>query len=320
MGKQRYHFNTKTHRFEATRPDLRQHLIKIGIPALLAVLLSFGIRYSLGSEISNPKEIKLLAEKELILDQYLTVEEKVKELEATLLELQNRDDNIYRSFYEMEPISASLRDAGRGGAIQYPNLQGYENSYLMIDLTERLDMAGVKLDVQSNSFSALLSKAEDHKQLINHKPSIQPISLDNFYWISSLYGYRTDPMTKRRAMHRGVDFAGRVGLNVYSTGDGVVVRTKVSSYGFGREVLVDHGFGYVTRYGHLNEILVHMGQEVNRGTIIGSLGSSGKSTGPHLHYEVRHYGSAKNPKDYYSEDLSPEEYSAIVNLAGSVEN
>ncbi len=320
MGKQRYHFNTNSHRYEATRPNLRQHLIKFGIPALIAVLLSFGIRYSLGRQISNPKEIKLLAEKELILDQYLTVEEKVKELESTLLDLQTRDDNIYRSFYEMEPISASLREAGRGGAIQYPNLQGYENSHLMIDLTERLDMAGVKLDVQSNSFSTLLSKAEDHKQLINHKPSIQPISLDHFYWISSVYGYRTDPMSKRRAMHRGVDFAARVGRNVYSTGDGVVVRTKVSRYGFGREVLVDHGFGYVTRYAHLNEILVHMGQKVKRGTVVGSLGSSGKSTGPHLHYEVRQYGSAKNPKDYYSEDLSPEEYSAVVNLAGSVEN
>lgn len=320
MGKQRYHFNTITHRYEASQRGFRQHLIKFGIPALIAILLSFGIRYSLGRQISNPKEIKLLAEKEVILDHYLTVEEKVKELESTLLDLQYWDDNIYRSFYQMEPISATLRDAGRGGAEQYPNLQGYENSGVMIDLTERLDMAGVKLDVQSNSFQALLLKAEDHKQLINHKPSIQPISLDNFYWISSVYGYRIDPMSKRRAMHRGVDFAGRVGLDVYATGDGVVVRTKVSRYGFGKEVLVDHGFGYVTRYGHLNEILVHMGQKVDRGTVIGTLGSTGKSTGPHLHYEVRQFGSSKNPKDYYSEDLSPEEYSSIIKQAGFVEN
>ncbi len=125
---------------------------------------------------------------------------------------------------------------------------------------------------------------------------------------------------RRCVLKAGVDFAGRVGLKVFSTGDGVVVRTKDSRYGFGKEVLVDHGFGYVTRYAHLNEILVHIGQEVNRGAVVGALGSTGKSTGPHLHYEVRQYGSPKNPKHYYSEDLSPEEYSAIVNLAGSVEN
>ncbi len=320
MGLQRYHFNKVTHQYEAIRPSLKRRMIQYGIPVIIAVLLSFGIRYSMGRQISNPKEIKLLVEKELILDQYLTVEEKVKELEATLLELQYWDDNIYRSFYEMEPISASLRDAGRGGAEQYTNLQGYESSEVMINLTQRLDMADVKLDVQSTSFSALLSKAEDHRNLLDHKPSIQPISLDKFYWISSVYGYRTDPMSKRRAMHRGVDFAARVGRDVHVTGDGVVVRTKIASYGFGKEVLVDHGFGYVTRYAHLDEILVHMGQEVKRGTVIGSLGSTGKSTGPHLHYEVRQYGSALNPKHYYSEDLSPKEYASIILQAGSVEN
>ena len=121
-------------------------------------------------------------------------------------------------------------------------------------------------------------------------------------------------------MHRGLDFAGRKGLNVYATGDGVVVRTKVSRTGFGQEVLIDHGFGYVTRYGHMNSILVQMGQEIKRGNIIGTLGSTGKSTGPHLHYEVRHYGRAMNPKYFYSEDLSPTEYSEIVGLAGPVDN
>jgi murein DD-endopeptidase MepM/ murein hydrolase activator NlpD len=320
MGKQRFHFNAVTHRYEASRPGLRERLIRYGIPFAIALILSFGIRYSIGRQISNPKESKLLAAKEAILDQYSVVEKKVIELEEELRELQYRDDNIYRSYYELEPISASLRDAGLGGAEQYSNLQGYESSGLMVNLTRRLDMASVKLDVQSNSFKALLSKAEYHRQLLNHKPSIQPISLQNFYWISSVYGYRTDPISKRRAMHRGLDFAGREGLSVYATGDGVVVRTKISSYGFGKEVLVDHGFGYVTRYGHLKDILVETGQELKRGSIIGTLGNTGKSTGPHLHYEVRRYGVPKNPKHYYSEDLSPDEYSAIISQSGPVDN
>jgi hypothetical protein len=320
MSKQYFQFNPATHRFEATKLSIGQGLLRYGLPLVLAVFLSLGIKFSLGKYISNPKEIKLLAKMEVQFHQYLSVEEKLRELETSIVDLQHWDDNIYRSYYQMEPLSTSLRDAGSGGVEQYSNLQGYESSELMVDLTRRTDMADVKLDIQLNSFTDLLSQAEYHKQLMDHKPSIQPISLQNFYWISSVFGYRIDPMSKRRSMHRGVDFAAREGLNVYATGDGVVVRSKISRTGFGKEVLVDHGFGYVTRYGHLNSILVHTGQKVKRGNVIGTLGNTGKSTGPHLHYEVRHYNSAKNPKHFYSEDLSPKEYSEIVSLAGSVEN
>jgi hypothetical protein len=320
MGKQRIHFNPVTHRFEASKPGLRVLILRYGIPALAAVVLSLGIRFSLMHYITNPKEIKLIAEKEEIIDLYHKVEEKVHELESVILDLQHRDDNIYRSFYEMEPISVTLREAGLGGAERYSNLRGYKSSLVMINLTQRIDEAGVRLDIQSSSFDDVLSRAAYHMELIDHKPSIQPISLQDFYWISSLFGYRIDPISKRRAMHRGVDFAGCMGLNVYATGDGVVIRTRISRNGFGKEVLVDHGFGYVTRYGHLQEILVHTGQKLKRGNIIGTLGNTGKSTGPHLHYEVRQYGVAKNPKHYYSEDLTPEEYYRIISLSGPVEN
>ena len=320
MGKQDFHFNPVTHRFEAHKPSVGNLLLRYGLPALLAVVLSFGIRYVLGKQISNPKENKLLADKEVLINQYNSVENIISELEASIDELQYRDDNIYRSYYQMDPISDYLREAGLGGALQYSNLQGYTSSQLMIDLTRRVEKADIRLEIQQGSFNDLLSQAEYHKQLLDHKPSIQPISLQNFYWISSAFGYRTDPMSKRRTMHRGMDFAGRTGLNVYATGDGEVVRTKVSRTGFGKEVLIDHGFGYLTRYGHMNSILVHEGQKIKRGNIIGTLGSTGKSTGPHLHYEVRHYGVAKNPAHFFSEDLSPTEYSEIVALAGPVDN
>jgi murein DD-endopeptidase MepM/ murein hydrolase activator NlpD len=320
MGKQRFHFNTVTHRFEAIKPSLGHRLLYIGLPAILAVILSFGIRFTLGRYISNPKEIKLLAEKEGIVDQYLKVEEKVAQLESTILDLQNRDDGIYRSFYQMGPLSASLREAGLGGSEQYQNLQGYESTPVMLNLTHRVDMAGVKLEIQSGSFTEVLSKARYHQNLISHTPSIQPISLQDYYWVSSVFGYRTDPMSKRRAMHKGVDFAGREGMNVFATGDGVVIRTKDARTGFGNEVLIDHGYGYVTRYGHLKDILVYRGQEIKRGTIIGTVGSTGKSTGPHLHYEVRLYGVAKDPRNYYSDDLDPQEYALIVSPGGLVNN
>ncbi len=320
MGKQRFQFNPVTHRFEASKPGLKEISLRFGLPLFLALILSFGIRFSLGRHLDNPKEIKLLAEKEVLMDRYLTIEERVSELEALIIEYQHWDDHIYRSFFELDPLSSSLREAGLGGAERYSNLQGYESSETMIDLTRRVDMANVKLDIQNNSFNELLSRADYHNQLMMHKPSIQPISLKDFYWISSVFGYRTDPMSKKRAMHRGVDYAGRIGLNVYATGDGVVIRTRDSRTGFGKEVLVDHGFGYVTRYGHMQSILVHVGQKIKRGCIIGTLGSTGKSTGPHLHYEVRQYGRALNPKHFYSEDLSSAEFEEIVSLAESVDN
>lgn len=320
MSRQKFHFNSATHRFEASRPGPRIHLLRYGLPLALALILSLVIRFSLGHYVSNPKEIKLLAEKEEMIAQYLSVEERVHELEAALLEIQHWDDNIYRTFYELDPVSPSIREAGLGGADRYSNLQGYESSGLMIALTQQVDMTGIKLNVQNSSFDDLASRADYHRELTTHRPSIQPISLQDFYWISSVFGYRTDPMSKKRAMHRGVDFAGRVGLNVYATGDGVVIRTRISRAGFGKEVLIDHGFGYVTRYGHLNSILVHTGQKIKRGNLVGTLGSTGKSTGPHLHYEVRRYGMAKNPKHFYSEDLNPAEYAEIISLAGPVEN
>ncbi|KKK64133.1 hypothetical protein LCGC14_2987280, partial [marine sediment metagenome] len=176
MGKQQFHFNPVTHRFESFKPGLGKRLIRYGLPLLLAVVLSFGIRYSLGRHLNNPKENNLLVEKEILVDQYLTVEKRILELEASLKELQHWDDNIYRAYYEMEPLAASLRNAGLGGSEQYSNLQGYTSTDLMLGLTQRVDMAGVGLDIQSSSFNALLTKADYHKQLIDHKPSIQPIS------------------------------------------------------------------------------------------------------------------------------------------------
>jgi murein DD-endopeptidase MepM/ murein hydrolase activator NlpD len=320
MGRQYYHFNPVTHRFEVPEPSLKRLLLRYGIPALLAVIISLGIRFSMGTYLNNPKEIKLLAEKEKIVDQYSLVEKKVQQLETALADLQKRDDGLYRCYYGMDPLSKSLREAGLGGAEQYSDLQGYESTPLMMNLNRRVDMAGVKLEVQSGSYNEVLSKAEYQQDLLRHKPSIQPISLQDYYWISSVFGYRTDPMSKKRAMHRGVDFAGREGLNVYATGDGVVIRTRESRTGFGREVLVDHGYGYVTRYGHLKEILVHRGEQIRRGTVIGRVGSTGKSTGPHLHYEVHLYGVSKDPKNYYSDDLKPEEYAKIVSAGESVDN
>jgi murein DD-endopeptidase MepM/ murein hydrolase activator NlpD len=282
--------------------------------------MSLVIRFTTHRYLSNPKETRLLADKEVILEQYRTCEEKIRELETILVDIQHWDDNIYRSYFELDPIPHSIRDAGLGGAQRYSNLQGFESSDLMVDLNIRADITGIRMDIQSRSFMDLVREADRHKNLLIHKPSIQPISLMDYYWISSVFGMRMDPIIKRRAMHRGLDFAGAIGTNVYATGDGVVKWTKASKNGYGKEVVIDHGFGFITRYGHLHDILVHVGQKIKRGNIIGTLGNSGKSTGPHLHYEVSKNGRAQNPKHYYAEDLSPTEYTQIINLSREVDN
>jgi murein DD-endopeptidase MepM/ murein hydrolase activator NlpD len=262
----------------------------------------------------------LLAAKENILERYRTCEERIQELEAILLDIQHWDDHIYRSFFELDPIPHSVREAGLGGAERYGNLKGYESSAIMVDLNKRADLTGIRMDIQSRSFSDLLKEADRHSNLMIHRPSIQPISLENFYWISSLFGYRIDPIYKHWVMHRGVDFAAEIGTPIYATGDGVVKWTRIASNGYGKEVVIDHGFGFTTRYGHLHEILVHKGQKIKRGNLIGTLGDSGRSTGPHLHYEVMENGRALDPEHYYAEDLSPKEYSEIINLSEKVYN
>jgi murein DD-endopeptidase MepM/ murein hydrolase activator NlpD len=190
----------------------------------------------------------------------------------------------------------------------------------MVDLNKRADLTGFRMDIQSRSFNDLLIEADRHISLMIHKPSIQPVSLKDFYWISSIFGMRMDPIYKQRAMHYGLDFAAEIGTPVYATGDGVVKWTRAASNGYGKEVVIDHGFGYNTRYGHLHEILVHKGQKIKRGNIIGTIGDSGKSTGPHLHYEVLENGRARNPKHYYAEDLSPDQYSEIVGQSHEDDN
>ena len=320
MSRERFQFNSVTHRFEPHKPNFKARLKRYTLYAILAVSLSLLIRVATHHYLSNPKEERLMAVKESILEKYQTSEQKIRELENILVDIQHWDDNIYRSFFELDPIPHSIREAGLGGAERYNNLQGFESSDLMVDLNKRADLTGIRMDIQSRSFNDLLVEADRHSSLMIHKPSIQPVSLKDFYWISSVFGMRMDPIYKVRAMHPGLDFAAEIGTPVYATGDGVVKWTRVASNGYGKEVVVDHGFGYTTRYAHLHEILVHKGQKIKRGNVVGTIGESGKSTGPHLHYEVRENGRARNPKHYYAEDLSPEQYSEIISQSEEVNN
>ena len=227
--------------------------------------------------------------------------------------LQMRDDDIYRSIFGMDEIVPEVRNAGFGGVNRYAHYDGIGNNGLLKKTAIRLDVLTKKAYVQSRSFDevALLSKrAGDMASCI---PAIPPVNPDpSIYRLSSSFGYRSDPFTGRSTRHTGVDFALKPGNPIYATGDGVIESVKFEFFGYGNQVVIDHGFGYKTRYAHLKSVGVVEGMKVKRGECIGLSGNSGRSSGPHLHYEVLYKGSFVNPSNYYDLAITPEEYGAMV--------
>jgi murein DD-endopeptidase MepM/ murein hydrolase activator NlpD len=233
--------------------------------------------------------------------------------EDVLASLQMRDDDIYRSIFGMHEIPAEVRNAGFGGVNRYAHLEGVDQGGLLKSTTLRMDVLTKKSYVQSKSFDEVAQLSRRAGDMASCIPAIPPVNPDpTKYRLSSGFGYRTDPVYGRSARHTGVDFAMKPGNPIYSTGDGVVESVKFEFFGYGNQVVIDHGFGYKTRYAHLRNIGVVEGMKVKRGECIGESGNSGKSTGPHLHYEVIYKGSPVNPSNYYDLTITTEEYATMV--------
>ncbi len=228
-------------------------------------------------------------------------------VEMVLSDIQKRDHNIYRTVLESEPIHMSVGQAGFGGVNRYEALEGYDNSDIMIEVTRHADIIKNQLYVQSISYDELIKKAKNKELMAVCRPAIQPISNKELKHEASGYGMRLHPIWGTYKFHEGLDFAAPIGSDIYTTGDGKVIKSEYSG-GYGKMVLVEHGFGYQTLYAHMNSIAVEVGDEVKRGQIIGTVGNTGDSTGPHLHYEVHKNGHHVNPIDYFYNDLSPDEY------------
>ncbi len=230
-----------------------------------------------------------------------------------LASLQMRDDDIYRSVFGMYEIPAEVRNAGFGGVNRYAHYDAVDPDGLLKNTVVRLDVLTKKSYVQSRSFDEVAQLSKRAGDMASCIPAIPPITPDRSkYRFSSSYGYRPDPKTGRTAFHRGVDFALKPGNPVYATGDGVVESVKFEFFGYGNQVVIDHGFGYKTRYAHLKSIGLSEGMKVKRGECIGLSGNSGKSTGPHLHYEVIYRNKTVNPYNYFDLTMTPEEYATMV--------
>lgn len=316
MSKTRkYTFNPRTLSYEVKKRSKRSRVLRSLAIFAASVVLSAVYLWIYVSvlEWELPKTVLLKKENAEWRSRMEVLKRHLDVCDESLVALQMRDDDIYRSIFGMHEIPAEIRNAGFGGVNRYEHLEGVGKNEQLRNTVMRLDVLTKKSYVQSKSFDevALLSKrAGDMASCI---PAIPPVVPDTkIYRLSSSFGFRKDPFTGRSKRHTGVDFALKPGNPIYATGDGVVESVKFEFFGYGNSVVIDHGFGYKTRYAHLKSIGVAEGMKVKRGECIGLSGNSGRSSGPHLHYEVVYKDRHVNPGNYYDLTITPEEYSTMV--------
>jgi len=317
MSKTQFKYNPSTlnyEKVELTAGDrVKKALLFLGTGLFFAALI-LTLAYSF---YDSPKEKILRQENDQLKEQYTNISDRLDQLNKVLLSMEERDDNVYRAIFEAEPLDANVRRGGVGGVNRYKYLEGYEYSDLPIDLNQRLDQLAKRMVVESESLDEVIELAKNKEDMLSSIPAIQPVANKDLKRMASGYGYRIDPHYKVRKHHDGMDFTASTGTEVYATGDGKVVRADSNSSGYGKHIRIDHGYGYVTLYAHLSKIQVKSGQEVKRGDIIGLVGNTGKSMGPHLHYEVRKEGQPINPINFYFNDLTPEEYAKLIELSNN---
>ncbi|MGI9547370.1 MAG: M23 family metallopeptidase [Flavobacteriaceae bacterium] len=265
--------------------------------------------------LNTPKELSLQREMKNYELQFELLDKKMEQIEQVLGNMEDRDNNIYRVYFEANPIPEEQRRAGFGGINRYKSLEGFNNSEMIISTTKRLDIIQKQMVIQSKSLDEIAKLAEEKEKLLAAIPAIQPINNEELTRMASGFGWRSDPFTKARKMHWGMDFTAPKGIPIYATGDGVVKRADNSASGYGKHVRIDHGYGYMTLYAHLSKYNVKKRQKVERGDLIGFVGSTGRSEAPHLHYEVWKDGGRINPINFYYGSLTPEEFENMLKYA-----
>ncbi len=278
-------------------------------------LSSFILFIIISTFISTPNELRMKRENKILLLKYKELNIKLNHISLVLNELQERDDNIYRMVFGKKPLPRTLREAGYGGSKEFENLENLDNAGLLIETSQKLNKISRKLKIQSKSYTEIINLVRKREERISSIPAIQPISNDDLLHPPYGYGPRIDPVYKTPSFHHGMDFSAHTGTPIYATADGVIIRADANSQGYGKHVRINHGYGYKTLYAHMSKILVKPGQHVKRGEIIGLVGNTGKSVGPHVHYEVRVNDKPVNPINYYFNDLTPDQYSKLTILA-----
>ncbi|HKK58163.1 MAG TPA: M23 family metallopeptidase [Salinivirga sp.] len=274
-------------------------------------VLSISAFIFLNSYRLTPHEWILSKQNERLAEEIIEKKDAIFALRDTLVDIEENDDIIYRPFAEIKPIPKDIREAGFGGVDRYREFAGMEYADDLSSVFREFDKLKKQIEIQKKSFNEVESLVQYIDEFYAAKPAIRPISQKDEIYISSYYGRRLHPIYKRWKMHHGIDYAAQIGSPVYSTGKGIVKAAYYAS-GYGKVVKVDHGFGYLSIYAHLNKYIVKKGDTIGRGQLVGYVGNTGSSTGPHLHYEIRKNNQTQNPLYFYMDDLEPYEYDRIV--------
>jgi murein DD-endopeptidase MepM/ murein hydrolase activator NlpD len=315
--KVKYHFNTKTMTFEEIKVTVKEKLLKVFSILTSGMVLATVVVVVFYSFFDSPKEKLLKRELEEYKLQYDIMNKRMDQMSTVLADIQNRDDNVYRMIFEAEPVPENVRKAGYGGEDRYARFNGMENEVLLAATSKKLDIISRQLYVQSKSFDEVIQMVKNKEKMLACIPAIQPVN-KKMCTIVSGFGYRVHPIYKTLRMHTGIDFAAKTGTPIYATGDGVVIDPKGNESGYGNVVVISHGYGYETLYGHMSAKAVEIGQHVKRGQLIGYVGSTGLSVAPHCHYEVIKNGKKIDPIHFFYNDLTPAEYEQVVKEASKV--
>ena len=315
MPKTKYKFNHETLSFDRIKLGIRQTFLRLFGYFVASLFLAGIYGFIFAFVFDSPQEKALKREIEQLTLQYELMNREMDNVEKVLGHLQETDDNLYRTIFETEPVPSSYREGGIGGVNRYTEFEGFSNSELVVETAARLDKIRKKIYVQSQSFDELIAYASEKEEMLSSIPAIQPLSNKDLKRTASGFGYRIHPIYKISKFHSGMDFTAPTGTEVYATGNGVIETVKSARRELGNHIVIDHGFGYETVYGHLDGFNVREGQKVKRGDVIGFIGSTGLSTAPHLHYEVLVNGRQVDPALYYFNDLTPEEYDRMLEIA-----
>ncbi len=311
MTKGKFRFNPETLSYEKIERSPRRILILLFSYLITVIVVGFAFMLTWLHFFPSSREKQLMDENKTLRNQYKSLNSRIGSLEKVVEDLSDRDNNIYRMVFESEPIPNSVRNGGFGGVNRYAEIESIPNMELVVKTNKRMDVLMKKIYIQSLSFDTIVDKAKNKQEMLQHIPGIQP--LKTYKYVSG-FGTRMHPIYKTLRTHTGIDLVAPTGTKIYATGDGVVTSAKFER-GYGKAIVINHGYQYQSMYAHCSEILVHQGQKVKRGEVIGLVGNTGVSTGSHLHYEIIKGGQKVNPINYFLNDLSPSEFEEIRQIS-----
>ena len=316
MARRKFHFNPETLSYEQIRLTFLDKLKRIVLHLFTSLSLAGVFFFIFVSVFDSPEEKQLSMEKSRMQAQYKVLERQLNEMQLVMSDLQQRDDNLYRAILQSEPIPLAVRKAISANNEYYEQLLKMTNSEIVVNTTKAAASLRKQLYIQSKSYDELVISTKNKEAMLEAIPAIQPVLNKDLKRMASGFGWRIDPIYRTRRFHSGMDFTAPVGTDIFATGNGTV-KSVGWEQGYGNTVTINHGFGYMTLYAHMNKFNVKPGQKVKRGDVIGEVGNTGKSTGPHLHYEVHFKEQAMNPQNYFFHDLSPAEYDQMIQMSNN---